>query len=110
MLTTIDAPRAAAEAMSAVLAEDSERVRARIYGALKLTPRSVAWVTVKLGTPKGDGALQTLKEKDFWPVRTEPPPRGDAASSGWRDEIVPPMYSGEELAALRSRERDLFGR
>ena len=42
--------------------EESRRLRERIYGALRLKIFSVGWVTLRLGTPKADAAIDLLAE------------------------------------------------
>jgi hypothetical protein len=56
----VDAPCDAPDGTSAMLSEESQALRGRVYGALRLKARSVAWVTITLGTPKGDGVVETL--------------------------------------------------
>ena len=54
----VDAP--ADSPGAAFTSEESRRVRERIYGALRLKVFSVSWVTLRLGTPKADAAIEFL--------------------------------------------------
>ncbi len=59
----VDAPPAAPDGSTDFLGRESERVRERIYGALRLKARSVSWVTLSLETPKAERAIEFLIEE-----------------------------------------------
>jgi hypothetical protein len=52
----VDAPGPA----GGMLGEESNRVRQRVYAALKMRSFSVAWITLRLGTAKSEAALDLL--------------------------------------------------
>lgn len=54
-----------------------------------------------------DGGLFT--QKSFWPFRSVATPEEGVEVLDKIYDPVPPMYTPEELAALRSQEKKLFG-
>lgn len=59
----VDAPPAGPDGATDFLGPESERVRTRTYAALRLKPRSAAWITLALGSPKAGRALDFLIEE-----------------------------------------------
>ena len=54
----VDAPTTPADGTWSVTSEESQALRQRLYTALGVKPRSVAWVTILPGTRKGDAVLR----------------------------------------------------
>ena len=46
-----------------MLGSESDRVRKRIYAELRLKPHSVSWVSLALGEPRAERALDFLIEE-----------------------------------------------
>jgi len=59
----VDAPPAGPDGATDMLGPESERVRKRIYAELRLKPHSVAWVSLTLGKPRAERALDFLIEE-----------------------------------------------
>lgn len=56
----VDVPPAGPDGSTDFLGAESQEVRKRIYATLRLKPRSVSWVTLPLGTPKAERAIEFL--------------------------------------------------
>jgi len=56
----VDAPPAGPDGSTDFLGTESQRARERVYATLRLKPRSVSWVTLRLGTPKAEHAIEFL--------------------------------------------------
>lgn len=58
----VDAPPVGPDGTTDLLGVEAERIRAEVYAALRLKPRSVAWVKLRLGTPKAERVIESLIE------------------------------------------------
>lgn len=60
----VDAPPAAgSDGSTDFLGAESQRVRKHVYATLHLKARSVSWVTLQLGTPKAERAIEFLVDE-----------------------------------------------
>ena len=59
----VDAPPAGADGSTDMLGPESDRVRKRIYAELHLKPHNVSWVSLALGKPRAERALDFLIEE-----------------------------------------------
>jgi len=63
LILRVDAPPAGPDGSTDMLGPESDRVRKRIYAELRLKPHNVSWVSLALGAPRGERALDFLIEE-----------------------------------------------
>ncbi|HXV12485.1 MAG TPA: hypothetical protein VD839_16920 [Burkholderiales bacterium] len=95
----VDAPPAGPDGSTDLLGAESQHVRERIYVALRLKPRSVSWVTLALGTPKAERAIESLVEE-------RRAGRAVVGSAQLREELDEAENAESEWSILNTRQVD----